>query len=111
MIRRVLALAFTLALVFAPLAQAELSFTSVSASSTSQTTTINAGTLVVINDSTSYSIYVRIFWEGETAAAATTAYTEIKKGEAFEFSRTLSIAAISIVCATSQTATVRLIYW
>lgn len=110
MIRRVLAVAVVV-LCLAGGAYAELGFTSVSATATSQTTTINAGTLVVINDSTSYSVYIRVFWEGETAAAATTAYTEVKKGESFTFSRELSIAAISIVCASGESATVRLVYW
>jgi hypothetical protein len=45
------------------------------------TTTINASTLLVVNDGASV-IYVRVFWEGETVAAATTASTEIKSGEA-----------------------------
>ena len=54
-------------------------------------------------------IYVRVFWEGETVAAATTASTEIKSGEGMQFSRAFNISAISILSASAST--VRLIYW
>lgn len=111
MIRRILTMAFCLALLLAPVAQAELSFSGGTATATSATVTINASTLVVVNDSTSYSMYIRVFWEGETAGAATTSNVEIKKGEGFEFSRQLNIASISLVCASGQTAVYRLIYW
>ena len=87
-----------------------LGFTRVSAVSTSQTTAINAGTLVVVNDG-SNEVYVSVFWEGESSAVATTSSAEIKSGESFTFTRELSISAISIVCASGETATVRLFYW
>jgi hypothetical protein len=99
-----------LLLSVASAAVAELGFTRVSAVETAQTSTINAATLLVVNDGAS-EVYVRVFWEGETVSAATTSSTEIKSGEGFTFSRTLNIQAISIVCATGETATVRLIYW
>jgi hypothetical protein len=112
--RRILVLAALLALV-GGLAQAELSYTKVTANTSATMTTINAGSLTVVNDGAS-SIYVRVFWEGETtvdsvgtALAATASNAEIKSGEALEFSKELSIKAISIVSASSST--VRLYYW
>jgi len=105
--RAILALAVVLALVTT--ASAELSFTRVSATSAgATTTTINAGTLLVINDGASV-IYVRVFWQGETPADATTSSAEIKSGEGMTFSKTASVSAISILSASAST--VRLIYW
>ena len=101
------ALALVLALVVP--ASAELGVTRVGATSAGATTTnINASTLLVVNDGASV-IYVRVFWEGETVADATTSSAEIKSGEGMQFSRSLSIKAISILSASSST--VRLIYW
>ena len=115
MLKRILALAAVLALVLAPVAQAELTYTKVLATTPSTQTAINAGALTIVNDGAS-SIYVRIFWEGEdtvsavgTALAATATNAEIKSGEALEFSRNLSIKAVAIVSAS--TSTVRLYYW
>jgi len=112
--KRILVLAAVLVLV-GGLAQAELSYTKVTANTTSTQTAINAGSLTVVNDGAS-SIYVRVFWEGETivdsqgvALTATASNAEIKSGEALEFSKELSIQAISIVSASSST--VRLYYW
>jgi len=105
--KTLLALAIVLALVTS--ASAELGFTRVGATSAgATTTTINASTLLVINDGASV-IYVRVFWEGETVADATVNSTEIKSGEGMQFSKSLSIKAISILSASSST--VRLIYW
>ena len=106
--KRFLALAL-LALLAVP-AFAELGYTAVSANSTSQTTTINRGTLVVVNDG-SNEVFVRVFYEGETPAAATTANAEIKSSESFTFTKDFNITAISIVCSSAETATVRLFYW
>jgi uncharacterized membrane protein YtjA (UPF0391 family) len=105
--RAILALAIVLALVTN--ASAELGFTRVSATSAgASTVNINAGTLLIINDGASV-IYVRVFWEGETVAAATTLSAEIKSGEGLSFSKSLSVKAVSIISASSST--VRLIYW
>lgn len=105
--RSILALAIVLALVTT--ADAELGFTRVTATSAgATTTTINAASLLIINDGASV-IYVRVFWEGETVAAATVNSAEIKSGEGLTFSRTLSVKAVSILSASSST--VRLIYW
>jgi len=92
----------------APVLNAELQGQTVSANTTSQTITIGYSSLTVVNDG-SGSIYVRVFWEGETAAAATTSHREIKSGEGFEFHQTMQISAISILSAS--TSTVRLFYW
>ena len=100
------ALGLVLALVAT--ASAELRYTKLSSTTASGTTTINAGTLLVINDGAS-SIYVRVFWEGETPADATVNSTEIKSGESMTFSKTVSVSAISVVSASAST--VRLVYW
>jgi hypothetical protein len=103
----ILALALVLAVV--TVADAELGFTRVGATSVAATTTnINASTLLVVNDGASI-IYVRVFWDGETVADATVNSTEIKSGEGMQFSRSFNIKAISILSASSST--VRLIYW
>jgi hypothetical protein len=105
--RILIALALVLALVTP--ASAELGFTRVTVTSAgAQSVTINAGTLLVINDGASV-IYVRVFCEGEDVAAATTSSAEIKSGEGMSFSKSLSVKAISILSASSST--VRLIYW
>ena len=87
---------------------AELGGQTVSANTTSQTITIGYSSLTVVNDGAG-SIYVRVFVEGETAAAATTSSREIKSGEGFDFNRQMQISAISILSAS--TSTVRLFYW
>ena len=108
--KRILGAALGLALLAVPV-WAALGYTSVSATSTAQTTTINASTLVVVNDDATNEVYVRVFVDGETVADATTASAEIKKGESFTFTKDFNIKAISIVCASGETATVRLFYW
>ena len=93
-------------------AQAELLYTQVSAVSTSQTVTINASNLSVCNDDTTNEIYVRIFVEGETPADATTSHARIKANEGcWGFRKDFNISAVSVVTASGETATVRLIYW
>jgi hypothetical protein len=103
-----MALALTLALVIP--VNAELQGQTVSAVDVSQTITIGYSTLTVVNDGAN-EVYVRVFWEGETSAAATTSSREIKSGEGFTFSKDMQIKSISIVCASGETATVRLFYW
>ena len=104
--RTIAALALVLALVVP--VNAELQGQTVSATTTSQTVTIGYSTLTVVNDGAS-AIYVRVFVEGETSAAATTSSREIKSGEGFTFSRSMQISAISILSASAST--VRLFYW
>jgi hypothetical protein len=106
--RILIALGLVLALVIP--VNAELQGQTVSAVDVSQTITIGYSTLTVVNDGAN-EVYVRVFWEGETSAAATTSSREIKSGEGFTFSKGLQISAISIVCASGETATVRLFYW
>jgi hypothetical protein len=98
------------ALLLASTAWAELSNQTVSASSTATNLTIEAATLTIVNDGAN-EIYVRVFVKGETVASATTSDAEIKSGEGFTFERSLGIEGVSIVCASAETATVRLFYW
>lgn len=109
MIKRLLTLACVLALVV-PAVHAELQGQTVTATQASQTITIGYSTLNVVNDGAG-EIFVRVFWEGETEAAATTSSHEIKSGEGFTFSKEMQIKSISIICSTGETATVRLKYW
>lgn len=106
--KRLAALALGLVLLAAG-AWAELGYTKVLVDSTSKTTDINAGTLVVVNDGAN-EVYARVFWSGETSAASTSTRAEIKSGESFTFSKE-NVKSISLICATSETATVRLFYW
>jgi hypothetical protein len=105
--RRLILLAVLVAL--AGSSSAELGYTTVSANSTAQTVTVASTNLVVVNDGTN-EIYVRVFWEGETVAAATTSSAQIKSGETFAFTKDFNLIGISIVCAAAETATVRLYY-
>lgn len=114
--RRILLLSLVFGLV-AALAPAELGYTSLAATTTSQYVAINAGSLTVINNSASAgAAYIRVFWEGEpvtdsvgTRLAATSANAEIKAGESLEFGRKLTIQGVAIISAS--TSTVRLFYW
>lgn len=107
--RAILALALVLALVPC-LTHAEAVGAAGTASSASATVTINAPSVIVHNDSTSVSIWVRVFWEGETPAAATAAVpsVEIKYGEAYQFNKSMSIKAVSLITA-SDTAAYRIV--
>jgi predicted S18 family serine protease len=107
--KRILALALVAALLAVP-AVAELGGQTVSATAGSQTITVTGETLTIVNDG-SNEVYVRVFHTGETPAAATTSHREIKSGEGFSFTKSMGITAVSIVCATGETATVRLFYW
>jgi len=106
-------LAFALALLglMAGLGHAELQGQTVSANAGAQTVTINAKDLTVVNNTGGNEIYVRIFEPGETVVAATSSDHEIDAGEGFAFSKSGGIKAISIVCASGETATVRLFFW
>lgn len=110
--RRVILAILALALALSTTASSELLGREIGAVATSQTFTINASTLLVINDGAN-EIYVRVFWEGETSAdaVANASTPQIKSGEGFTYSKTFNVAAISIICASGETATVRLQYW
>ncbi len=107
MFRRLSILAVVLALAVS--AGAELRYTQANATSSSQTVTIISSELIIVNDG-SGSVYIRIFYGDETPAAATTANAEIKSGESFTARKDLQIRAVSLICASGQTATVRLFY-
>ena len=98
------------ALLLATSAGAELSTQTLSVNSTATNLTIEAGTLTIVNDGAN-EVYVRVFVKGETVASATTASAQIKSSEGFTFERSVGIEGVSIVCASGETATVRLFYW
>jgi hypothetical protein len=108
--RAILALGLVLALVAVPVVAVELGGQTVSATATSQTVTVTGQTLTIVNDG-SNEIYVRVFSLGQATGDATTAHREIKSGEGFSFTQSMGIGAVSIVCASGETATVRLFYW
>ena len=103
-------LTLTLALLaLAGMAWAELGGVKfVSSSAGADTRTVNASTLLVINDGAS-TIHVRVFWEGETPADATQTSPDIKPGEALSYHKDFNIIAISVISESSST--VRLQYW
>ena len=104
--------ALLLALLCAGSTNAELRGREFGATATSQTFTINTRALVVSNDG-SNEIYIRVFAEGETVgdAVANSTTAQIKANESWKYDQTFNIAAVSIVCAAAETATVRLQYW
>lgn len=100
-----------LALALAATAWAELRAASVSATDTSQTVTLNAAEVFVLNTDSTNEIYVRVFEPADTVGDATTSGAYIGPGAAVTYSRPNGIKAISIVCASTETATVKLHYW
>jgi hypothetical protein len=97
-------------LAVATLARGEAGYFEAAVVSTSQTVTINAGEVLIINDDSTNEVYVRVFYTGETPAPATTANLRIKALEGISFGKTLGVKAVSLICASGETATVRLIY-
>ena len=97
---------------------------SVSVTQTSQTVTLGTASVpaydvLVVNDSASANeLYFRLFDCNDTSAAATTASIRLEKGESRAYSRPRpassdtktekGFCAISLVCASSETATARL---
>lgn len=102
--RKYLFAVLVLALVAVPLWASEINYSSVSATTTSTTVQINAGSLVVINDGAGIA-YIRVFDPGTPPAAATSSNIKVAVGESFEFS---DVGSVSIVSAS--TSTVRLIW-
>lgn len=95
---------------------AELGFAALSVTATSQTYTLPAPKDVVglCNAGTNEAHY-RLFWDGETTAAATTAFAVLPAGTAAApycisvgraESQPAPWRAISIICAAAETATV-----
>ena len=81
---------------------------------TSQTVTFPRpfSSVLVSNDDGTNEAYIRLFWCGETTAAATDASLEIKAGKTRSFTwepgtEPDRYCAISLVCAAAETATVR----
>ncbi len=106
-------------LILAATASAETGFNGpLSVTSTSQTVTFSTTRRVVTvinNSASSNELYFRLFNACDTAAAATTAYTELKPGESIKFQFDANSqcgqgwAAISLVCDTAETATARVV--
>jgi hypothetical protein len=91
----------------------------VAVTSTAQTITVGttndpATDVLVLNDSTSSNeIYFRLFNCGDTVAAATTSSVRLQPGESRSYRFSASeggngYCAVSVVCASAETATARL---
>jgi hypothetical protein len=108
------------ALALAVPGHAELGFKALSVTATSQTYMLPVASADVSLCSVGVNVaYFRAFWEGETPAAATTAYIPLPAGTAAApicFSIPKSATApnytkyITIVCDTAETATVHVFY-
>ena len=86
---------------------AEMGYTEVSAIETAQSVTIAARSVLIVNDG-SNEIYFRLFRVGDTTGDATTASAQLKSGESINFaSDSNSYSSLSIICASGETATVR----
>jgi hypothetical protein len=125
-LRPTLAIALALAVAVLPPLWAEVWNDPAGVSVTDTSQTINfphaMSSVLVLNDDATNEIYIRLFWCGETSAAATTdsieikatksrTYTFDKRTEALPGSITPSGAgycAISLVCAATETATARI---
>jgi len=97
---------------------------SVSVTQTAQTVTLGTASapaydVLIVNDSASANeLYFRLFDCDDTPASATTASIRLEKGESRTYSRSRpasndvqpqkGFCAISLVCASSETATARL---
>jgi hypothetical protein len=90
----------------------------IAVTSTAQTITVGsvgdpAFDVLIVNDATSTNeIYFRVFNCGETVAAATTASVRLQPGESRSYRYASSeggngYCAVSIVCASAETATAR----
>ena len=89
--------------------QAELGYQSVSATQTAQSVSTPGTKLLLVNDG-SNEVYFRVFRPGQTTGNATTSNAELKSGESIEFNSEGGYASVSIVCASGETATVR-VFW
>jgi hypothetical protein len=109
--RTILALAL-LALVAGMASSNELQYLSVSATDTSQTKSVQTKRLTIVNKGAN-EVFVRVFSGGTPPAAATSSNAQIDSGESLQFPplEDGQITAISIICSTGETATVRLYYW
>ena len=99
---------FVVLALSASMSYAELGFQGFNVTTSSATKTIGGRTLLIINDG-SGSIYVRVFWHGETSADATSSDTEVKTGEYLRLTKDVGLSQISLIAGSTQA--VRLIYW
>lgn len=110
--RRVLAVLAVLALALPALG--ELNGTEITANDGAQTVTVGGTDLGIFNDSGGNEIYVRVFEPGETVVAAVASAAggrRIAAGEGMTYHRAGGIAAVSVICSSGETATVRFQYW
>ncbi len=106
--RRILTLALTLALV-GGLLSGEAKYKAVSATATSQTIPLGAASKITIVNEGANEVYFRLFYEAEAPAAVTTTNgVYLASGVSLEFGPPELYGAISVVCDTAETATVRL---
>lgn len=113
---RTRAVAILVALAMAVTAQGELHFKELSVTATSQTYPIpNPAKGILICGYGTDEVYFRLFWSGEIPAAATTANNLLIAGTAtapqcksYDQPPQGPWSAISIVCDTAETATVRI---
>lgn len=114
--KRILAAVLALVAALVQAASAELQFKSLSVTTTSQTYQFRPAEFVGLCNLGTDTVHYRLFWEGETTAAATTAYHTLPPGTAaapYCFSVDKAVTqpafwnAISIIAA-SGTATVHL---
>lgn len=93
-----------------------ISVTQTVTTTTLATTSTGYKSLTLINDAVSANeMYARVFSCGETAAAATTSSIRLEPGESLSFTHGPTDAgggycAYSLICATGETATARVIY-
>jgi len=119
--KRILSVLLALGLALPALVLGEVGTNNaVSVTSTAQTVTFttNRTSVTVINDAASANeLYFRLFWNGESVVAATTATgIRLEKGESisFSFNGTSEVGRgylnISLVTDTAETATCRLVW-
>jgi hypothetical protein len=96
-------------LLLAGPAVAEVGYSAVSVTQTSATTTVGGTWLLLVNDGAN-EVYFRVFRHGDTANAATTSDAELKADESIKFNVEVGFSAVALVCASGETATVR-VFW
>jgi hypothetical protein len=118
--KRIQIMAFILAVLAAAVSYAVVGTNNaVSVTSTAQTvafTTARSAVMVTNDTASANELYFRLYWCGETVTAATTAGIRLEKGETLTFTydnRTetgIGYCNISLVCASAETATARVVY-
>ena len=109
--KRILTFVLGLGLI-ASLVGAELNFRQVSATSTSFTAPLNFAGPVTICNAGANTAYFRLFFENETAAAATTSNAPIAAGVCIEFPKKSPFySAASFVTSGADTATINIYFF